>query len=226
MYSIYFEIFFLVFNWKPISSVSKNNILKKEVIQSYQKKDFETAEKKLKLLVGVFENEPELAYNLGIALYKQKKYQEARKLYLKLQNSNNIQVAVDALFQLGQISIINKDSSAAIQFYESALKKDFKNSIIRYNLALLKSKYLNKRKLGSAKNNLSKVSAINNSSKLNQEIDPLSEKQAVLARLSKINLSESHAKNIFDALGKTEAKYIQQKKRSSNHNNKQNYQTW
>lgn len=224
MYNIFFEIIFMIYNWQPLSIVYNNNALKNKIVLDYRKNNLTDSEKKLRQIIKVSENEPELSSNLALVLYKQNKYIEAKKIYTSLQNSNNNTVAADAIFHIGLISIINKDTLSAINKFENTLKKDSKHDFARYNLELLKHQFKNN-KQKSTKSSENNIDFENRKKAPKTEIDPLSEKEALLARLNKINMTESQARNIFDALGKNETKYIYQIKKKSDNTNA-NFQTW
>lgn len=223
MNKLFFELFLLFFNWQNLSEVAKNNNLKNEINKLFYEKKFQTAENNLKKLAKKVENEPEIAGNLGLILFQQKKYKEAKDVYNKLTNSTNIQVALEAEFHLGLINSFAKDTAAAIANFERALRKDFKHEMSRYNLALLKKLYHPKVNRTNPKQNQNKIDIEN---KINKGIlDPLSEREELLGRLNKINLTESQIKNIFETLNSNEIKYIQQKKAKFQNSNGK-FQSW
>jgi tetratricopeptide (TPR) repeat protein len=225
MQNIFFELFLIFYNWQPLSEVNNNNNLKNEIIVSYYQKNLENTEKYLHKLLENTEDEPELNGNLGLVLYQQKKYMESKKIYNTLQNSSNVQVAVEAQFHLGLIDCKMGDTTMAIKHFENALKNDFRHESARYNLELLKKKLNVTRKISRPNDAKNKVDIAKNLQATKNILDPLSEKEELLARLTKINLTESQAKNIFDALGKGENKYIQQVKRKRESTNGA-YNTW
>jgi Tfp pilus assembly protein PilF len=225
MQNIFFELFLIFLNWQSLSAVNNNNNLKKEVIVSYYQQNLENTEKYLHKLLENTEDEPELNGNLGLVLYRQKKYMESKKIYNTLQNSSNVQVAVEAQFHLGLIDCKMGDTTLAIKHFENALKNDFKHEHARYNLELLKKRLNVAKKISQPTDNKNKVDIAKNLQATKNILDPLSEKEELLARLTKINLTESQAKNIFDALGKGENKYIQQIKKKKQALNGA-YNTW
>lgn len=213
MQNIFFELFLIFLNWQTLSAVNNNNNLKKEVIVSYYQQNLENTEKYLHKLLENTEDEPELNGNLGLVLYQQKKYMESKKIYNTLQNSNNVQVAVEAQFHLGLIDCKMGDTTTAIKHFENALKNDYKHEPARYNLELLKKRLNVAKKISQPSDAKNKIDIAKNLQATKNNLDPLSEKEEILARLTKINLTESQAKSIFDALGKDENKYIQQVKK-------------
>lgn len=223
MNNLFFELFLLFFNLQNLSEVAKNNYTKKEVTKLFYEKKYSLMEINLQKLNEVVENEPEIAGNLGLAYFQQKKYKEAKNIYIKLTNSNNIQVALEAEFHLGLINTFEGDSLNAITNFERALRKDYKYNLARYNLTLLKKLYRPKMDKTNSKQNQNKIEIEN--SKVNQGVlDQLSEREQILARLNKINLTESQIKNIFETLNNTETKYIQQRKVKTSSSG--NFQTW
>ncbi len=198
-----------------MSELSENNKLKNETVIAYNKRQLDVTEKYLRILLNNTQEEQEINGNLALVLFKQKKYVEAKKVYKSLQNSNNIQVAVESELHLGLLSCIEKDTLMAITHFENALKKDSKNELSRFNLELLKKSYAGIKK---GKTNSQDKVIVEKTKQNKTDLDPLSEREELLARLKKINISESQAKILFEAISKNEAKYIQQKKRKITNN--------
>ena len=221
MYSIFFEFLLFFYQWKPISNVTNSNHFKKEITRQFYKKNYSIAEKNIRSVLKIDDSEPELMANLALVLFEQKNLPESKKIYLQLQNSSNVQVTVESLSHLGIISCIDGDTAAAINYFENALKKDYKHQSARYNLELLKKVFTKKAK--QQENNA--LANSTNSTTQKKISDPKSDEEALLARLNKINMTESQAKILFDALGKNEIKYIYQKKRLLK-NSDENYNTW
>lgn len=79
---------------------------------------------------------PDAGFNLGDALYKQKKYEEAGKAFL-----DNSQVTPDnikkssSFYNLGNSMLNNKKIQESIEAYENSLKLNPRNAEAKYNLA-------------------------------------------------------------------------------------------
>jgi tetratricopeptide (TPR) repeat protein len=219
----FFQILMFLLNWRPFSNTTDNNLLKNQIMVAFNQKKISKSEILLKQLIKNIKEEPEIPGNIGIVLYNQKKYTEAKIVFEKLQNSTNIQVASEADLHLGFIKCIESDSANAIVYFENALKIDNNNKLARYNLELIKKKFEYKRE--EKNNETPKQKEIEKNKIQNIIIDPLSEKEQSLARLGKINLTESQAKNIFDAINTEETKYLKQRKNKAEKSNG-NYKNW
>ncbi len=223
MYSLFFEILLSLYNYKPVSNNAITNKLKNEAILAFYQKKYSLSEQSFKKVAKIELNEPEVLLNLAATLYEQNKYTEAQKIYKSLENSTDVKVSVQASFRLGLINFYNKDTLLAITNFENSLKKDFNNKASRYNLELLKKQFKGKNQSGYLSKHQSKtIEAKSDASKI---LDPKSNKSELLARLTKINMTESQARNIFDAIGKNELKYLHQKKHKSE-DKQDNYQSW
>ena len=79
-------------------------------------------------------------YNLGNALYKQKKYEEAKAEYVKANElATNLADKAASLYNLGNAHMQSNDSRSAADYYKQALKQDPYNETIRknYEIAML-----------------------------------------------------------------------------------------
>ncbi|NAW50211.1 tetratricopeptide repeat protein [Elizabethkingia argentiflava] len=82
-------------------------------------------------------------YNLGNALYKQKKYKEAQEEYQKAEHlTNNVQDKVAALYNRGNALMQQNKPQEAARYYKEALKLSPTDFAIRknYEIAKLKDK--------------------------------------------------------------------------------------
>lgn len=82
-------------------------------------------------------NSPEAAFNLGNALYKQQKFEDAMKQYgVASQNTQDKQLISESLHNTGNICMANEDYAKAIEAYKQSLRLNPKDNETRYNLAL------------------------------------------------------------------------------------------
>jgi tetratricopeptide (TPR) repeat protein len=223
---IFFEILMSVLNWKPINSITIINNLKVESSYFFKQKKYSNAEQSLQNILKNSSNEPEVSINLAKVLFIENKLTESKKLLEKIKNSTDIQVSVQANLYLGLIYCKQNDSLKAITQFENALIKDPKSTESRYNLELLKKAFKNKPDTSAKQNenaNQKKIAKFVTSNE--SELTKNSNKTEFLKRLTKINLTESQVQNIFEAIGKNELKYIQQRKEKRN-TSKGNYQNW
>jgi tetratricopeptide (TPR) repeat protein len=215
MPTIFFEILLLIFTWKPSISVSDLNKLKVNSNYFYNHKNFKMVELSLRKVLLKNDSEPEVLANLANVLFLQNKKKEAIKIYSTIQTSTDLKVAVQANLHLGIYYSNIADTLKAINQFENALRRDSKNDIARYNVELLKKRYSKKMKPANQQNNIKNQKNIDFAAAKSNLLDPKANKTEVLARLTKINLTENQVKNIFEGIGKNQVKYIQQNKQKS-----------
>lgn len=82
-------------------------------------------------------NSPEAAFNLGNALYKQQKFEDAMKQYgVAAQNTQDKQLVSESLHNTGNIFMAGQDYAKAIEAYKQSLRLNPTDNETRYNLAL------------------------------------------------------------------------------------------
>lgn len=131
---IIIAIFFFIF----ISNNNDYNTLSliKEGNAFYINNNFTDAELKYRNALEI-EYKIEAIYNLGDALYRQNKFEEAAdKFYLTVSRTNNPQLKYKALYNLGNSQFKSKDYRNSINSYISALKINPDDDDVRYNLEL------------------------------------------------------------------------------------------
>jgi len=79
---------------------------------------------------------PELDYNIGNALYKEEKYEEAKEKFEKSVVSDDIKRAADAHFNLGNVQYRMSDYQNAILSYQNSLELNPDDIDAKYNLEL------------------------------------------------------------------------------------------
>jgi Ca-activated chloride channel homolog len=147
-------------------------------------------------------NSFEANYNLGNALFKQKKYADALQQFdnaLALQPKEKERIAA-AYHNTGNSLLVDNKIEESIKAYEKALKNNPKDNDTRYNLAyaqtLLKKQQQNKDK---NKDNKDKKDQNKQDQKQNQPQDQKQQNQQNQPKMSKEN-----ARQILDALSQDE----------------------
>ena len=111
----------------------------------YNKEQFTEAEIAYRKSIGVNPRSIEGAYDLGNALYKQKKYPEAAEQYqlvasqgerLLSENPANVKRLAQVFHNLGNISMQSKEYAKSIEAYKQSLRLNPSDDETRYNLAL------------------------------------------------------------------------------------------
>ena len=102
----------------------------------YQKQNFAEAEVNYKKALEIKNNMPEAAFNLGDAVYEQKRWEEAQKQFqLSAKTNTDPALQARAFHNLGNTYLEQKKYDDAVTAYKNALKIDPSDMETKYNLA-------------------------------------------------------------------------------------------
>lgn len=126
---------------KPVAA--QNNIFHSEEKtatrngnKQYEKDNYTDAEADYKKALDKKNNMPQATFNLGDAVYKQKRYEEAVKQFqLAVQNNPDPKVKAQAYHNLGNTYLEQRKWEDAIKAYKEALKINADDKDTKYNLA-------------------------------------------------------------------------------------------
>lgn len=138
-----FMLIFTAFAGNFVFAQENYNTLVHEGNKMFDKSNFEGASGKYMSAIKNNAKDFTAHYNLGNALYKQKKYEEAKAEYLKANElATNLADKAASLYNLGNTHMQSNDSRSAADYYKQALKQDPYNETIRknYEIAMLKEK--------------------------------------------------------------------------------------
>ncbi|ACU08298.1 BatC [Flavobacteriaceae bacterium 3519-10] len=138
-----FTVILLVFASADFSAQKNYNTLVYEGNKEFDKNNFENSSSKYLSAIKLQDKDFTAHYNLGNALYKSKKYEEAKAEYQKAdQLATNLSDKAAALYNLGNTYMQTENSKKAAEHYRQALKQDPYNETIRknYEIAMLKEK--------------------------------------------------------------------------------------
>jgi len=106
----------------------------------YDKDNYADAEAEYKKALDKKNNMPEATFNLGDAVYKQKRYDEAIKQFqLAAQNNPDPKVKAQAYHNLGNTYLEQRKWDDAIKAYKESLKINASDKDTKYNLAYANS---------------------------------------------------------------------------------------
>lgn len=147
-------LIFFGFNFNQAQKSYKTDIF--EGNKRFDKKNYEDAA--AKYLEAVKKNEKDYAahYNLGNALYKTGKYEEAKAEFQKAQQlAQTLPDKAAALHNLGNAHMETNEPEKAAEFYKQSLKQDPHSETTRrnYEIALLKEKEKNQQNKKDDSNN-------------------------------------------------------------------------
>ena len=145
MNKIYFLTTLLI-NVVLVFGQENYNNLVYEGNRDFDKKKYSSASSKFMEAAKVKDKDFTSHYNLGNALYKDKKYQEAMAEYQKAESYAKNQNDKNAVaYNMGNAYMKSGNSEKAAEFYKKALKQDPYNEKIRKNYQIAKLKDQNQK---------------------------------------------------------------------------------
>lgn len=119
---------------------------------SYNQNDFAVAEENYNKALEVNPNYEKANYNLGNALYQQKKYEDAVSKYdLVTKTTEDKIVKAESYHNIGNVMMKQKKYEEAVKAYKNALRNNPNDDETRYNLALAQ-KMIKDKKADNKKN--------------------------------------------------------------------------
>ncbi|KFF03730.1 tetratricopeptide repeat protein [Chryseobacterium luteum] len=153
---IIFLSFFIIFSFSGAVSGQENyRTLVYEGNQKFNGKDYDGASSKYMEAVKTNEKDFTAHYNLGNALYKSKKYEEAKAEFDKAQKlAQTLPDKTAALHNLGNTYMQMSQPEKAADYYKQALKQNPYNEATRknYEIAKLKEKEKQQQQKNEQKN--------------------------------------------------------------------------
>lgn len=122
--------------------------------EQFQKENYTDAEASYKKALNTKNNMPEAMFNLGDAMYQQKRYDDAGKQFqLSAQTNTDEKVKAKAYFNQGNSFMEQKKWEDAIKAYKNSLKLNPSDKDAKYNLAYANSKLQKNGGGGESKDN-------------------------------------------------------------------------
>ncbi len=104
--------------------------------KEFSKENYTDAEASYKKALDKKNNMPEATFNLGDAVYEQKRYDEAAKQFqLSAQTNTDTKIKAKAYHNLGNTFLENKKWEDAVKAYKNSLKLNPNDHDTKYNLA-------------------------------------------------------------------------------------------
>nr|MBP7854494.1 tetratricopeptide repeat protein [Candidatus Babeliales bacterium] len=139
-------LFFLLmshelYSFNPIRSLF-DSVLNYKAHKQYQQGDFSKAEYEYQQLLADDPGNPEYEYNVGVSLYKQKKYEQAQAQFLKTVEHAHDHASLQerALFNRGNCFFEQNQWQNAIDEYKKVLQINANNQNAQHNLQLAEQK--------------------------------------------------------------------------------------
>jgi tetratricopeptide (TPR) repeat protein len=126
-------VYLLLFGEVSAQQVGDAGIVKGN--EAYRKQEFDKAQEYYRKVLEQSPRNATASYNLGNALYRDKKTEEAEKLFaLAAENSKGKIARGDAHYNKGVSLTMQKKTAESIQAYKEALRLNPKDSLARENL--------------------------------------------------------------------------------------------
>ena len=170
--------------------------------QLFRKKDFAGAEKKYQEGLQKDTSKSVTSYNLGNALYRQKKYEEAGQAYANSLDMKNPDSLSKGWYNLGNSMFQQQKLDESINAYKEALRNNPNDEQARYNLAMAQ-------KMRNARNKNQQQQQQQQQQQGNQQQDPNNGNQnnkngTKPQDPSKQQMSQEDAKKLLNSLKNSE----------------------
>lgn len=218
-----FLLYLLLWIWdnRSFDTITLSNNNKSEAEKAYIEKDYQKAAILYeKITNGSIFVEPESRLYLGHSYFQLDSLSKAKYHYKLLEHVENVFIASSANTQLAIISLANKDTLLGLEYLRTALKQYPENNTARYNYELLKEIFsgkippTNKEKTPPQET----PGPPQQTPEVQQAIEIAEQREELLQRLRRLNMSEDQARSILDAMKTNEAQYIFQLRKRQYYN--------
>jgi len=189
----------------------KENKLLRQGNQAYEKGDYKSAEKDYRRALEINKESVKGQFNLGSAIYQEKNYEEAAKIYGNLAEKNQERSNQAKIFHnLGNSFLQAKEYEKSILAYKNALMNDPKDLDTKYNLEYAKM-MLKKQQQQQQQQNKDQQKKEDKKDKQDQKQDQQNQNQKQNPDQKKI--SKEDAERMLEALKNDEKKTMQKVKK-------------
>lgn len=218
-----FLLYLLLWIWdnRSFDAITNSNRAKSNAESAYLGKDYRrAADLYHKITYGSLFTHPASRLYLAHSYFQLDSLAQAQYQYKLLMNIDNKSIASRANAQLALLAVRSQDTTLALNYLKTALRQEPLNRKARYNYELLKKTFSGRQPPPPPEQKASPPPK--------QEPIPLSPQQAspelaeqreeLLQRLRRLNMSEDQARSILDAMKSNETQYIYQLRRRQYHN--------
>ena len=132
-------IFLLLFTTLPLAAAGNDAKLKKGV-EAYQNERWDEALSYFQAAVDEDPENPQLQFNLGSALYKKERYEDAAAAFEKSLMTRDIRQQENAYFNQGNAYYRLEKYQEAVEAYKKALDIDPEDQAAKHNLELVRAR--------------------------------------------------------------------------------------
>ena len=134
VYNVFIISIFMVYSASLYAQSEKKYI--RQGNKAYEKNNFSESEISYRKAIDKNNQSPDAIFNVGDALYKQNKYEDAGKQFIENTNLNeNKEKKSSGLYNLGNSLLMSNKIKESIEAYKGSLKLDPDNIQAKYNLA-------------------------------------------------------------------------------------------
>lgn len=186
-----------------VNRVSRNNQARQDAQAAYQAGRYEQA-----LVLYQHLNrtavpaEPAIRLDLGHTYFRLGQYGQARAQYETLLRTDRPELRTVATTQLGVIACVQRDTAAALRWFEQALLDDYTNEPARYNFELIKKQYH-----GTPPAPTTRPKAARRPRPTGRQVERSARQDDVLRRFSSLNMTEEQALQLLDAMQDNDLPY-------------------
>ena len=132
---------FMIFSGSHLYASARSEINKGN--KEYKNEEHEKALEHYRSAQMMDPNEPIVNFDMGNALYRTEKYEEADNEYIKASGAEDPNIAIRSLYNLGNSSYRQGNSDEAIEYYKKVLDMDPNEINAKYNIEYIKAEKCN-----------------------------------------------------------------------------------
>ena len=184
--------------------------------REYQKNRYSDSEISYRRAIDKNKSAPDAVFNVGDALYKQKKFEDAGKQFIENNNMNEKkEKKAAALFNLGNANLMARKLEESIDAYKKSLLLNSSNMEAKYNLAYAQDLLKQQQQQNKEKQDQNKDQNKNQEDKKNQKQDNNqqqnnNQEQKKQNQQQQQSISKEDAERLLKALANDEEK-VQEK---------------
>lgn len=212
-------LYLLLWVWdnRSFNTIDQSNRDKSEAESAYLEKDYAKALKLYReITYGSIFSEPTSRLYLAHAYYRLDSLEQARYQYTLLQQVADESLASVANTQLSLLACQSGDTATALDYLKIALRRDPLNKTARYDYQVLKTVFSGKvpdKPAIPPPTEQAPPPPTPSTTTEQQAVELAEQREELLDRLRRLNMSEEQARSILDAMKSNEAQYIYQLRR-------------
>lgn len=218
-----FLLYLLLWIWdnRSFDAITISNRAKSDAESAYLEKDYrKAADLYYKITYGSLFTHPASRLYLAHSYYQLDSLNEAQYHYKLLSTIENRSISSRANTQLALLAARAQDTVMALDYLKTALRQEPLNRKARYNYELLMKNFSGKQPPPPQVQKTAPQPMQEPPPPSPQQASPelAEQREELLQRLRRLNMSEDQARSILDAMKSNETQYIYQLRRRQYHN--------